>query len=252
MAEQNPSVVSCDTQMKEAQPRRDNNPNERHVFTDENPAAKVDEWTMLVKLHDSGNNAVDIVTIHRAIISKMRHTDPTVSFTTSDSAVITTDEDFPTGYEYKTKFKMKESKSQFTVAHKIFSTMPLEEIKRSNSDLLDYLNSHNVFLDISASGSITEVLLGPFFGIHPDHTNKRQLEKDIYKLITVHQTWDANLTKLHDEAKRAHPFDSVYPAFQLRSRRLKRNIQDTDYTAKAVVFICAGKRYWFRQAPTDG
>jgi hypothetical protein len=215
--------------------------------TEENPAKKIEEWTILVKLVlSNSDDGVNIAKIHRNIISKMREADPTVSIKTNDGAIITNDNDFPTGEDYGNKFAFKETKYQFTAKHTVFSTKTLDEIKRENKDLIDYLNSNNVYIDISASGSTTEILLGPFFGIHPDNTNKKRLEKDIYKLIAVHQNWDSNLTALNDEAKRALSFDAFIPAFQLRTRRIKRTINDNDYTAKAVVFICAieHRKFW--------
>jgi hypothetical protein len=209
MANLNPNELPNDTVMNKAKPGGNNKSNANHSSTEENPAEKVEEWTMLVKLIIRGNNVVDIITIHRDIISKMRSTDLTVSFTTSDGAVITSDEDFPTGYDYKKKFEMKETKFQFSVAHKVFSTLSLDAIKRGNLDLLDYLNTNNVYLDLLATGSINKVLLGPLFGIHLEDTHKKQLEKDISKLLSVHQTWDTALTNLHNEAKLAHPFETV-------------------------------------------
>jgi hypothetical protein len=247
MAEPIQGVVSDDEPMACDEPTRDNNLGHLRETHEENPAEKVEEWTLLVKLVTSSTvGDVNIVTIHRDIISKMRKTDPTIGIVTETGETIMNDEDFPGGNDYERKFEMKETKNQFTVAHKMFSSKSLDEIKRDNPGLIDFLNSNNVYLDVSATGSLTEVLLGPFFGIHPDNTSKKRLEKDLYKIISVHQNWDLDMTALHEGAKMALDFDTPIPAFQLRTRRIKRKINDVEYSAKAVVFICAveHRQFW--------
>ena len=248
MAEPHSGVEPNDEHMLCDDPTTDNEFGLWQQPTEENPAEKVEEWTILVKLvtKNSSDGGVNIAKIHREIISKMRKADPTVSIQTIDGAIITTDEDFPSGDSYGKQFEMKETKAQFTATHKVFSTKSLDEIKRDSKKLIDYLYSNNVYIDTSASGSITEILLGPIFGIHPDNTNKRRLEKDICKLIAVHQNWDEKLNGLQEEAKLALTFEGLIPAFQLRTRRIKRKINDNDYSAKAVGFVCAieHRKFW--------
>jgi hypothetical protein len=119
----------------------------------------------LVKLVTGGaDNDVNIVKIHHDIISQMRTTDPTLSIKTKDGAIITKDEDFPAGKAYKQQFDMKETKREFIVAHTVYSIKELDDIKRKNPSLLDYLDKANVFLELSINGSLTEILLGPLFG----------------------------------------------------------------------------------------
>jgi hypothetical protein len=176
----------------------------------------------------------------------MRTTDPTLSIKTKDGTIITTDEDFPTGTAYKQKFDMKETKREFIVAHTVYSIKELDDIKRKNPSLLDFLDKTNVFLELSITGSLTEVLLGPLLGVHPDNTNKKRLAFDLFKLLSVHNKWSPELHALRDEAQANFAFNGHVPKFQFRTRRIKREINDIQYSAKAVVFICAveHRKFW--------
>ena len=120
MAEPHSGVDPNDEHMLCDDPTTDNEFGLWQQPTEENPAEKVEEWTILVKLvtKNSSNGGVNIAKIHREIISKMRKADPTVSIQTIDGAIITTDEDFPSGDSYGKQFEMKETKAQFTTTHK--------------------------------------------------------------------------------------------------------------------------------------
>jgi hypothetical protein len=77
---------------------------------------------------------------------------------------------FPSGRAYKEKFNIKESRNQFLVAHQVRSAKSLDEIKWGNNDLLHYLHTHHIFLNLLATGSLAEVVLGPWFRVHPEWT----------------------------------------------------------------------------------
>ena len=69
----------------------------------------------------------------------------------------------------------------FLTAHPVSSERTLDEIKRRSPELIEYLQLHKIFLDLSATGSLTEVVLGPWFGVHPDFTSKHRLKIDLTK-----------------------------------------------------------------------
>jgi hypothetical protein len=210
--------------------------------TGRNPTNEIKEWTLLVKLVTSGaDNDVNIVPIHREIIKLLRVLEPDLSIKTKDGSIITCDTDFPTGASYKDKFNMKETKNQFTVGHTVYSIKTLDELKRHNDALLTLLGKSNVYIDVSASGSLNEILLGPLLGVHPDNTSKLRLQADMRKLIIVHVSWDAKLTELKKEANAKLPFLGSIPPFQLKTRRIRRKIDDVDHSAKTVAFICAAE-----------
>jgi hypothetical protein len=78
----------------------------------------------------------------------MKSTDNTLVFKTTGGHTLAKLEDFPKGASYQTHFKTKETKTQFVLAHTVYSTKPLTDIKRLNKDLLDYLDMSNVFLNL--------------------------------------------------------------------------------------------------------
>ena len=144
-----PSGLVSDDETREPLSTNPENPFDvERAHAAKNPANGVTEWTLLVKLATgAADNDINIVTIHRDIIALMRENNLTLSIKTLDGSIITTDADFPTGNDYKVKFAMKENKTQFTVAHTVFSMKPLEAIKRNNKILLDLLGKTNVYLD---------------------------------------------------------------------------------------------------------
>jgi hypothetical protein len=123
----------------------------------------------------------------------------------------------------------------------------LDAIKRTNSALLKLLRTNNVSLDLSVTGSLFEVVLGLIFGIHPDRTSKKQLHASMTKLFAVHKDWVDPPPQLLADAKHKLPFeDSFFPPFQLRTRRIRREIDNVEYSAKTTLFICAAEHrpFW--------
>jgi hypothetical protein len=195
----------------------------RKLFEDELDLGADTEWTMLIKLASGDNDAeVNIVEIHRTILTLMQQSDPTVGFKTIGGREIGKTADFPTGYQYKQSFRIKESRNQFLVAHPVRSNKSLDEIKRHNQDLLAYLKVQNVYIDLSVTGSLVEVVLGPWFGVHPDFTSKRRFKQDLIKLICCHTEWGSHQTELLRKAKETLDFPGILPSFQLRTRRIRR------------------------------
>ena len=236
----NDSELHDDSLMDEANQPMDST-NER------NPATEVKEWTILVKLMTNGSDkAVNIVKLHRTIFSMMLATDDTLVFKTFDGSTITSLDNFPKGAEYATHFQIKETKKQFVLAHNVYSTKSIADIKRLNPNLLDFLNTNNIFIDVSASGSLMEIMLGPILGVHPDNTSKQRIKTDLTSLLLTHTRLDNKVQSLRDDAKHRLPFEGTFPPFQLRTRRIQRIIDDTEYSAKTTVFVCAieHRAYW--------
>jgi hypothetical protein len=125
------------------------------------------------------------------------------------------------------------------MAHPVRSNKSLDEIKRNNPNLLGYLKVKNVYIDLSATGSLVEVVLGPWFGVHHNFTSKRRFENDLIKLICCHTEWTPHLQALLKKARANLNFPSILPTFQLRARRICREIDNIEYSAKTTVFICA-------------
>jgi hypothetical protein len=226
----------------------------RKLFANEPEIGKDSEWTMLMKLATTdSDDDVNIVEIHRHILELMQQADPTVCFMAADCSKIEQAENFPTGNAYKTKFRIKETRKQFLVAHPVRSEKNLDEIKRNHPELLEFLKIKNVYIDLSATGSLAEVVLGPWLGVHPDFTSKRRFKNDLIKLIAVHTTWNPHKNELLRKAKERLTFPGVLPTFQLRTRRIRREINDVEYTAKASVFICAVEhRDFWEEVLVDG
>jgi hypothetical protein len=196
-------------------------------------------WTMLLRLATGGNDdEVNIVTIHKEIFAFLRKADPSLTIKTTTGTTIDSIAEFPAGNEYQVKFSIKETRNQFTVAHPVHSEKTLDQIKRHNHDFLAYLKHHNIFIDVSASGSMSEVVLGPWFGVHPDYTSKISLKKDLIKLVALHNPWTKPMSEAFHRAKSNLAFEFM-PEFQLRTRRIRREINDIEYSAKTTVFICA-------------
>ena len=194
---------------------------------EKNPASEVTEWTMLVKfMINSGDKAINIVKLHRTIFSLMHSTDDTLVFKTLDGSTITSLDDFPKGADYATHFQSKETKKQFVLAHTVYSKKPIADLKRLNPALLDYLNTNNVFIDVSASGSLMEIMLGPLLGVHPYNTSKKRIKTDLMSLLMAHTRLDNKVSSLCETAKQRLPFEGSFPPFQLRTRR----IQPVSYT----------------------
>jgi hypothetical protein len=212
-----------------------------------NPASAVQEWTMLVRIVTSGSDTkVNIVNLHKAIFTLMHQSDDKFAVKTLQGTLIDSASEFPTGADYQAQFQTQETKNQFVVAHSVYSSKALDAIKRNNPALLELLRVNNIFLDLSVTGSLFEVVLGPIFGVHPDHTSKKQLHADMLKLFAVHKDWVDPLPQLHADAKNKLPFEDFFPPFQLRTRRIRREIDDVEYSAKTTVFICAAEHrpFW--------
>jgi hypothetical protein len=210
---------------------------------EQNPAHKVKEWTMLLRIVTSGNDsAVNVPKIHKDIFELLKATDNKFAIQTLEGTLIESGPDFPSGADYKMLFKTQETKTQFVVSHTVYSSKTIDAIKRTSPALLDLLRTNKVFLDLSVTGSLFDVVLGPIFGIHPDHTSKKQLHTDIEKLFRVHHQWNDDLKKLMTEAKDNLPFgDDFLPPFQLRTRRIRREIDGDEFSAKTTVFLCASE-----------
>jgi hypothetical protein len=215
---------------------------------------EVTEWTMLMKLAASDDDDdVNIVEIHRNILRLMQQADPTVCFMAPGGSKVDKDANFPSGPQYKMKFRIKETRKQFLVAHPVRSDKTLDEIKRNNPELLEYLKVTNVFIDLSATGSLAEVVLGPWLGVHPDFTSKRRFKNDLVKLINCHTEWTTHKTALLRKAKEKLGFPGTLPTFQLRTRRIRREIDGIEYSAKTSVFICAIEhRDFWEEVLVDG
>jgi hypothetical protein len=226
----------------------------RKLFEKDPDLAEVTEWTMLIKLATGDNDEdVNIVEIHRNIFRLMQQADPTVCFMATAGRKVTNADAFPSGNDYKMKFRIKETAKQFLVAHPVRSDKTLDEIKRNHPELLEYLKLHNVFVDLSATGSLIEVVLGPWFGVHPDFTSKRHFKNDLIKLINCHTEWTTHKTSLLRKAKERLGFPGTLPTFQLRTRRIRREIDGVDYSAKTSVFICAVEhRDFWEEVLVDG
>jgi hypothetical protein len=208
----------------------------------QNPASKIQEWTLLVRIVTSGtNSAVNVVKIHKDIFALLQAADDKFVLKTLQGSLIESTADFPSGADYQSHFKTKETKTQFVVSHTVYSSKTIDAIKRTSPALLDLLRANNVFLDLSVTGSLFDVVLGPIFGIHPDHTSKKQLQADIEKLLLVHKQWKDPLPKLLAEAKENLDFEDFFPPFQLRTRRIRREINGDEFSAKATVFVCASE-----------
>jgi hypothetical protein len=132
------------------------------------------------------------------------------------------------------------------IAHTVYSKKTIADIKRLNPTLLDYLNTNNVFIDVSASGSLMEIMLGPLFGVHPDNTSKKRIKHDLTSLLMTHTRLSNKVSSLCEDAKQRLPFDGSFPPFQLRTRRIQRIIEEVEYSAKTTVFVCAveHRAYW--------
>jgi hypothetical protein len=206
-----------------------------------------DEWTILVKLATTDiNDDVDFVKIHKTIFGLMKKTDEKLTFKAKDGKILDSAEKFPKGNTYKAAFTTRETKNMFLTAHPVISTMTLDEIKRKSPELIAYLQLHNIYLDLSATGSLSEIVLGPWFGVHPDFTAKNRLKQDLQKLITINASRSSPLADMLSQAKANLPFATVLPSFQLRTRRIKREIEGVEYSAKTTVFICAleHREFW--------
>jgi len=226
----------------------------RRLFEERPDLSEVTEWTILIKLAAGDNDDdVNIVEIHRNILRLMQQADPTVCFMATGGIKVTNANNFPSGPQYKTKFRIKESRKQFLVAHPVRSDKTLDEIKRNHPELLEYLKLHNVYIDLSATGSLVEVVLGPWFGVHPDFTSKRHFKNDLIKLINCHTDWTTHKIALLRKAKEKLGFPGTLPTFQLRTRRIRREIDDVEYSAKTSVFICAVEhRDFWEEVLVDG
>ena len=201
---------------------------------------ETDQWTMLVKLATADiDDDVDFVKIHRTIFQMMMTADDKLSFKTKDGTTLDSTKNFPKGAAYKTAFTTRETKNMFLTAHPVVSAKTLDEIKRLNPELIEYLQLHKIYLDLSATGSLSEVVLGPWFGVHPDFTSKNRLKKDINKLIALNAGRKSPLADMLAQAKANLPFGTMLPSFQLRTRRIKREINGVEFSAKTTMFICA-------------
>lgn len=212
------------------------------------------EWTMLLKLSTAAcTGNVNIVKIHQAIFDLLHSSDPSLYFKTQTGLKITSSKDFPKGTDYETTFQHKETRKIFIVAHTVGSARTIDELKRNNPPLLAYLKENNVFLDLSVSGSLTEVVLGPWFGIHPDFTSKERLRFDLVKLIACHGMHGDGKFERLEAAKTLLPFSGGLPPFQLRTRRIQRTVDSTEYSAKTTSFICASEhRDFWEKLLVDG
>jgi hypothetical protein len=220
--------------------------NTERVRAEKNPEATIDldretdQWTILVKLATADiDDDVDFVKIHRTIFEMMMKADEKTTFMTKDGTVLDSTKNFPKGAAYKEAFTTRETKNMFLTAHAVNSKRTLDEIKRRSPELIAYLQLHKIYLDLSATGSLTEVVLGPWFGVHPDFTSKHRLKIDLTKLICLNAGTDSPFADMLAQAKANLTFGSLIPDFQLRTRRIKREVNGVEYSAKATMFICA-------------
>jgi hypothetical protein len=223
-------------------------------FENEDQTPNNTEWTLLIKLTTADSaGTVNIVKVHRTIVEHLIAADATLYLKTKQGNKISSSQHFPKGNEYESTFEHKETRKQFIVAHTVGSTKTLDELKRQNLPLLNYLKEQNVFLDKSASGSLTEVVLGPWFGIHPDLTSKDRLRFDLVKLIACHGQTDGGFYSKLQQAKASLTFPGCLPPFQLRTRRIQRTVDDIEYSAKTTSFICASEhRIFWESVLIDG
>jgi hypothetical protein len=92
-------------------------------------------------------------------------------FKTRDGSVLNSALKFPKGNAYKTAFTTHETKNMFLTAHPVVSSKTtLDEIKRQSAELIEYLQLHKIYIDLSATGLLPEVILGPWFGVRPNFT----------------------------------------------------------------------------------
>jgi hypothetical protein len=218
----------------------------KRVRAEKNPEENIDwdletdQWTMLVKLATADiDDDVDFVKIHRTIFQLMMKADDKLTFMTKDGSVLDSIKQFPKGEAYKDAFTTRETKNMFLTAHPVNSERTLDELKRRSPELIDYLKLNKIYIDLSATGSLTEVVLGPWFGVHPDFTSKHRLKIDLRKLISLHSGKDSPVADMLAQAKENLTFGSHIPDFQLRTRRIKREINGVEFSAKATMFICA-------------
>ena len=210
----------------------------------QNPASRIQEWTMLLRIVTSGSDsAVNVVKIHKDIFALLRAADDKFALKDLNGSIIESVSDFPSGADYQTHFKTQETKTQFVVSHTVYSSKTIDALKRTSPALLDLLRAHKVFFDVSVTGSLVNIVLGPIFGIHPDHTSKKQLQADMEKLFKVHKQWKDPLPQLVAEAKENLPFDDPFPPFHLRTRRVRREIDGDEFRAKTTVFVCASEHW---------
>jgi hypothetical protein len=201
---------------------------------------ETDQWTMLVKLATADiDDDVDFVKIHRTIFQMMMTADDKLTFVTKDGTTLKSTKQFPKGEAYKEAFTTRETKNMFLTAHPVNSKRTLDELKRRSPELIEYLKLHNIYIDLSATGSLTEVVLGPWFGVHPDFTSKHRMKIDLRKLISLNAGKDSPFADMLAQAKENLTFGSHIPDFQLRTRRIKREVNGVEYSAKATMFICA-------------
>jgi hypothetical protein len=215
--------------------------------TVQNLASQIEEWTLLLRFVTSGSdNTVNIAQLHKNIFLLIQKSDDKFAAKTINGTLIDSATDFPSGENYQAQFKTQETKNQFVVSHTVYSSKSIDSIKRTNTALLELLRANNVFLDLSATGSLFEVVLGPIFGVHPDHTSKKQIHHDMSKLFMVHKQWSDPLPQLHADAKANLTFEDTLPPFQLRTRRIRREIDGAEFSAKATVFVCASehRQFW--------
>ena len=220
--------------------------NNNQVRAEENPEQNIDweceteQWTMLVKLATADiDDDVDFVKIHRTIFQMMMTADDKLTFKTRDGSVLDSTNTFPKGDAYKAAFTTRETKNMFLTAHPVESKRTLDEIKRRSPELIAYLQLHKIYIDLSATGSLSEVVLGPWFGVHPDFTSKHRLKIDMNKLINLNAGTNSPFADMLAQAKANLSFGTLLPSFQLRTRRIKREINGVEYSAKATMFICA-------------
>jgi hypothetical protein len=255
MAPTTSSLVPDDRTDANAPATYDDNAHSHPCDPGENPfqndaeLADAPEWTMLLRLNTMASAAtVNIVKIHRTLFELLQTADPTMYFKTVTGTKLSSSHDFPKGTTYESTFKHKETRKTFIVAHTVGSSKSIDELKRHNLPLLSYLKEHNVFLDKSVSGSLTEVVLGPWFGIHPDLTSKDRLRFDLVKLICCHGNLNGSFYDKIEQAKAALPFPGTLPPFQLRTRRIQRTVDAIEYSAKTTSFICAAEHRTFWEA----
>jgi hypothetical protein len=195
---------------------------------------------MLLRIATGDETTINVVKLHKEIFALLLSKDDTFAIVTTTGSTLTATADFPSD-AYKTSFEMRETKTHFTVAHAVHSTLTLAQFKRNNKDLLELLHANNAFIDLSATGSLVEIVLGPIFGIHPDNTSKHYLQKDLKMLACINTKWAQGPETLRLEAKKKLDFIDYVPAFQLQTRRIRRTIKGVDYSVKAVCFICAAE-----------
>jgi hypothetical protein len=196
---------------------------------------------ILAKIICTPGKKTFIADMMKKMFSILLEADPAATITSVSGLVVTSVKSFPTGSKFESSFKPIQSNDTKSVkmVFELTTAPSLNQLKGKYVKLMDHLQSNNMYLDESFSGSNNEELIGYFLGFQADKVHLAGFADDLRELLTTMPFQDGE-TKIGLDAHAKLPWDQdKAPPFQVRVRNITRKDGGAEYSSKAVGIIVA-------------